>query len=113
MFNYGFSLNEEQLAVKWSGILSPTDYSNAKQWDLEKNFPGRLEENGRRLSAQRFWEYEGSGMDFISHAIVAEELGYGCSSCAAVIRLISPRSQDYFKVGTEEQKQNIFPYRPG
>ena len=51
---------------------------NAKQWDLEEKFPmdvwkklGHLGVIGNAIPEK----YGGSGMDFLTHAIVAEELG--------------------------------------
>jgi alkylation response protein AidB-like acyl-CoA dehydrogenase len=55
-------------------------------------------------------EYEGSGMDFISHAIVAEELGYGCSSMRGSYSVnISLVAKTILKWGTEEQKKKYVP----
>ena len=80
-----FDLNEEQLSVQKMvrDFVANEITPNAKQWDQEETFPmdlwkkmGDLGIIGTSIPE----EYEGSGMDFISHAIVAEELGYGCSS---------------------------------
>ena len=55
-------------------------------------------------------EYEGSGMDFISHATVAEELGYGCSSMRGSYSVnISLVAKTILKWGTEEQKKKYIP----
>ena len=79
-----FKYNDEQLAVQTMvrDFVAKEITPNAKQWDIDEKFPddvwkkmGDLGIIGTAIPE----EYEGSGMDYLSHAIVAEELGYGCS----------------------------------
>lgn len=55
-------------------------------------------------------EYDGGGMDSITHAIVAEELSYGCSSIRGTYSVqISLVTKTILAWGTEEQKQKYVP----
>lgn len=106
-----FALNEEQLAVQKMvrEFVAKEITPNAKQWDIDESFPmdvwkkmGDLGIIGTAIPE----DYEGSGMDYISHAIVAEELGYGCSSMRGSYSVnISLVAKTILKWGTEEQKQ--------
>jgi len=110
-----FELNSEQQAVQKmvrefvANEITPF----AKQWDLDETFPmdvwkkmGDLGIVGTSIPE----EYEGSGMDFISHATVAEELGYGCSSMRGSYSVnISLVAKTILKWGNEEQKKKYVP----
>ena len=110
-----FELNEEQLAVQKMvrDFVANEITPNAKEWDIKEEFPmdlwkkmGDLGIVGTSIPE----EYEGSGMDFISHAIVAEELGYGCSSMRGSYSVnISLVAKTILKWGTEEQKKKYIP----
>jgi alkylation response protein AidB-like acyl-CoA dehydrogenase len=110
-----FDLNEEQLAVQKMvrDFVAKEITPNAKEWDLEEKFPwdvwkkmGQLGIIGTSIPE----EYDGSGMDYISHAIVAEELGYGCSSMRGSYSVnISLVAKTILKWGTEEQKKKYIP----
>src|SRR5690554_7036209 len=80
-----FDYTPEQEAVKgmMEEFTSKEITPYAAQWDKEEAFPwdavkkmGQLGIFGTALPV----EYGGSGLDNICHAIVAEELGKGCSS---------------------------------
>ncbi len=106
-----FDLTEEQLSVQKMvrEFVAKEITPNAKQWDLEEYFPmdlwrkmGDLGIVGTSIPE----EYDGVGMDYISHAIVAEELGYGCSSMRGSYSVnISLVAKTILKWGTEEQKK--------
>jgi len=110
-----FDLTEEQLAVQKMvrDFVAKEITPKAKEWDKEEKFPwdvwkkmGQLGIIGTAIPE----EYGGSGMDFISHAIVAEELGYGCSSMRGSYSVnISLVAKTILKWGTEEQKQKYVP----
>lgn len=110
-----FELNEEQLSVQKMvrEFVAKEITPNAKQWDIDQTFPmdlwkkmGDLGIIGTSIPE----EYDGSGMDYISHAIVAEELGYGCSSMRGSYSVnISLVAKTILKWGTEEQKQKYVP----
>ena len=110
-----FELNEEQLAVQKMvrDFVANEITPHAKEWDLKEEFPmdlwkkmGDLGIVGTSIPE----EYEGSGMDFISHAIVAEELGYGCSSMRGTYSVnISLVAKTILQWGTEEQIKKYVP----
>ncbi|MGI6319310.1 MAG: acyl-CoA dehydrogenase [Firmicutes bacterium] len=110
-----FDLTEEQLSVQKMvrDFVAKEITPNAKQWDQEERFPmdlwhkmGDLGIIGTSIPE----EYDGSGMDYISHAIVAEELGYGCSSMRGSYSVnISLVAKTILKWGTEEQKKKYVP----
>ncbi len=110
-----FDLNEEQLAVQKMvrDFVANEITPNAKEWDINETFPmdvwrkmGELGIVGTSIPE----DYEGSGMDFISHAIVAEELGYGCSSMRGSYSVnISLVAKTILRWGTEEQIKKYVP----
>ncbi len=110
-----FELDSEQQAVQKMvrDFVANEITPKAKEWDIEERFPmdvweklGELGVIGTAIPE----EYEGSGMDFHSHAIVAEELGYGCSSMRGSYSVnISLVAKTILKWGTEEQKQKYVP----
>ena len=110
-----FELNSEQQAVQKMvrEFVAKEITPNAKQWDLDEKFPmdvwkqmGDLGIVGTSIPE----EYEGSGMDYISHATVAEELGYGCSSMRGSYSVnISLVAKTILKWGNDEQKKKYIP----
>lgn len=110
-----FSLTPEQEAVR--GMVAEftakeiTPY--AAQWDQEETFPaeavrkmGELGIFGTALPEK----YGGSGLDAICHAIVAEELGKGCSSIRGIYSVqVSLVAKTIAAYGTEEQKEKYLP----
>jgi len=110
-----FELNSEQQAVQKMvrEFVEKEITPNAKQWDLDEKFPmdvwkkmGDLGIVGTSIPE----EYEGSGMDYIAHATVAEELGYGCSSMRGSYSVnISLVAKTILKWGTDEQKKKYIP----
>lgn len=85
----------------------------AGQWDKEEKFPwdvwkkmGKVGIIGTALPE----EYDGGGMDSIAHAIVAEEVGYGCNSMRGTYSVqISLVAKTILAFGTAEQKQKYLP----
>jgi butyryl-CoA dehydrogenase len=110
-----FDYTPEQEAVK--GMMEEFTAKEiipyAAQWDKEESFPwdavkkmGQLGIFGTALPEQ----YGGSGLDAICHAIVAEELGKGCSSIRGIYSVqISLVAKTIDAFGTEEQKQKYLP----
>lgn len=85
----------------------------AGEWDKEEKFPWdvwkKMGDTGI-IGTVIPEEYEGSGMDNITHAIVAEELGYGCTSMRGTYSVqISLVAKTILTFGTEEQKQKYLP----
>ncbi|MFZ7103851.1 MAG: acyl-CoA dehydrogenase family protein [Peptococcaceae bacterium] len=110
-----FNLTQEQEAVR--GMVEDftareiTPY--ASEWDKKEEFPwetvkkmGEMGIFGTALPEQ----YGGSGLDNISHAIVAEEIGRGCSSLRGVYSVqISLVAKTILAFGTEEQREKYLP----
>jgi alkylation response protein AidB-like acyl-CoA dehydrogenase len=85
----------------------------AHEWDKEEKFPWEVwKELGEVgiIGASVPEEYGGSGMDYIAHAIIAEELGYGCSSLRGTYSVqLSLVTKTILAWGTPEQKQKYVP----
>lgn len=111
--NFDLTAEQESVQKMVRDLVAKEITPFAKQWEQEERFPmdlwrklGDLGVIGTAIPE----EYEGSGMDFISHAIVAEELGYGCSSMRGSYSVnISLVAKTILKWGTEEQKQKYIP----
>ena len=110
-----FALNEEQKMIQDTirkfaqEEIAPVASEN----DKKAQFPRDLFD---KLSALGFMgtpipeEYGGAGFDFISHAIVAEEIGKVDSSMRGTYSVqVSLVELPIFKYGTEEQKKKYLP----
>ncbi len=110
-----FELTEEQLMIRNTvrefaeREISPY----AAEWDKEERFPADLVPKMGDLGLFGTVipeEYGGSAFDYISHAIVAEELGRACSSVRGLYSVqISLVTLSLLKWGTEEQKKKYVP----
>jgi alkylation response protein AidB-like acyl-CoA dehydrogenase len=110
-----FDYTPEQEAVKgmMEEFTSKEITPYAAQWDKEEAFPwdavkkmGQLGIFGTALPE----EYGGSGLDNICHAIVAEELGKGCSSIRGMYSVqVSLVAKTIAAYGTDEQKKKYLP----
>jgi len=110
-----FEFTPEQVAVREMvrEFVEKEIIPYAAQWDKEEKFPweavrkmGQLGIFGTALPE----EYGGAGFDNICHAIVAEELGRGCSSIRGVYSVqVSLVAKTILAFGTEEQKQKYLP----
>lgn len=110
-----FDLTEEQASVQKMvrDFVAKEITPYAKDWDKEEKFPwdvwkkmGQVGIIGTAIPE----EYDGGGMDNITHAIVAEEIGYGCSSLRGTYSVqISLVAKTIMAFGTEEQKQKYLP----
>lgn len=111
--NFDLTPEQEQVQKMVRGFVAKEITPYAAQWDKEETFPtdvwnkmGSLGIIGTSIPE----EYDGSGMDFITHAIVAEELGYGCSSMRGTYSVqVSLCTKTILAFGTEEQKQKYVP----
>jgi len=111
--NFDLDYEQQQVQKIVRDFVAKEITPNAKQWDLEEKFPldvwrklGHLGVIGTAIPEK----YGGSGMDFLTHAIVAEELGYGCSSIRGSYTVnVSLVARTILKWGTEEQKQKYIP----
>ena len=110
-----FDLNEEQQMIK----KMVADFADkeiapvAAQYDQEEKFP---EEIVKKMGALGIFgtvipeEYGGGGFDYISHALVAEELGRVDSSVRGIYSVqISLVTLSILRWGTEDQKRMYVP----
>lgn len=110
-----FDLTPEQEAVRKmvADFTAKEITPFAGEWDKEEKFPwdvvkkmGQLGIFGTAIPE----EYDGAGFDAISHAIVAEELGKGCSSLRGCYSVqVSLVTKTILAFGTREQKQKYVP----
>ncbi|MGB9976274.1 acyl-CoA dehydrogenase family protein [Thermovenabulum sp.] len=110
-----FDLTEEQVMIKKmmtefadkevAPFASENDREEKFPWDIVKKM-GELGIFGTVIPE----EYGGGGFDYISHAIVAEELGRVDSSVRGIYSVqISLVALTILKWGTEEQKKKYLP----
>ncbi|WP_198470209.1 acyl-CoA dehydrogenase family protein [Acetomicrobium sp. S15 = DSM 107314] len=110
-----FDLNEEQQMIK-KMVADFADKEIAPvsaQYDQEEKFP---EEIVKKMGALGIFgtvipeEYGGGGFDYISHALVAEELGRVDSSVRGIYSVqISLVALSILRWGTEDQKRTYVP----
>ncbi len=110
-----FDLSQEQRAIKEAArkFADSEIVPVAKRNDEEGIFPWEIVKKMGELgylAGPLPEEYGGSGMDYISYAILTEEIGRACSSVRTVLSVHSSLSaQAVLKWGTEEQKRKILP----
>ncbi|MEZ4616274.1 MAG: acyl-CoA dehydrogenase family protein [Caldilineaceae bacterium] len=110
-----FSLDAEQKMIKDSvrKFAAEQIIPHARQWDHDGKFPRdllyKMGELGY-LGVPVPEEYGGTGLDYISEAIVFEEVGYADSSVRTTLSVqMSLVELTILKWGTEEQKQQYLP----
>jgi alkylation response protein AidB-like acyl-CoA dehydrogenase len=108
-------LTDEQRAVREMARKFADEYivPVARENDANERFPGdiieRMGELGL-LGGPVPAEYGGAGLDYISHALVTEEIGKACSSVRTTISVqISLVELSLARWGTEEQKRRYLP----
>lgn len=110
-----FDYTPEQEAVKgmMEEFVEKEVMPFAAQWDKEEKFPGDVVKKMGELGifgTALPEKYGGSGLDAICHAIVAEQLGRGCSSLRGIYSVaISLVAKTILAFGTEEQKDKYLP----
>ena len=110
-----FRLNDEQRMIQDSvrKFAREKILPNARDWDRQGFFPRELlREMGQLgyLGVPVPEEYGGTGLDYISEAIVFEEIGYADSSVRTTLSVqMSLVELTILKWGTEEQKQRYLP----
>lgn len=110
-----FFLTEEQEAIRQAirefaeNEIAPY----AAHYDQTKEFPW---ENFRKLAAQGYLgmaipeKYGGAGADYVSYAIVVEELARACATTAVIYEVHNSLHSDaILHFGTEEQKKKYLP----
>lgn len=110
-----FSLNKEQQMIKDSvrKFAQEQIIPNTRQWDHDGKFPRELFYKMGELGYLGVpipEEYGGAGLDYISEAIVFEEVGYADSSVRTTLSVqMSLVELTILKWGTEAQKQQYLP----
>ena len=111
--DFDHTLEQETVRKMVRDFVAKEITPNAAEWDREEKFPwdvwNKMGETGI-IGTVIPEEYDGSGMDNITHAIVAEELGYGCTSMRGTYSVqVSLVAKTVLAYGTEEQKQKYLP----
>jgi alkylation response protein AidB-like acyl-CoA dehydrogenase len=110
-----FSLSQEQKMIKESvrKFAAEQILPNSRQWEHDTKFPrDLLYEMGELgyLGVPIPEEYGGAGLDYISEAIVFEEVGYADSSVRTTLSVqMSLVELTILKWGTEEHKKTYLP----
>jgi butyryl-CoA dehydrogenase len=108
-------LTDEQRAVREMARKFADEYiiPVARDNDINERFPGDIIERMGDLGLLGGpipVEYGGAGLDYISHALVTEEVGKACSSVRTTISVqISLVELSLASWGTEEQKRLYLP----
>ena len=106
-----FDLSSEQQMIKDTvrDFVDKEVSPAARENDLKERFPRELLQKMAPLGLLGGpipVEYGGAGLDYISHAIITEEIGRGCSSLRTTLSVqISLVELTILKWGTEEQKK--------
>ena len=110
-----FSLSAEQKMIKDSvrKFAAEQILPHSRQWEHDTQFPRdliyKMGELGY-LGVPIPEEYGGTGLDYISEALVFEEVGYADSSVRTTLSVqMSLVELTILKWGTEEQKQSYLP----
>ncbi|RMF91566.1 MAG: acyl-CoA dehydrogenase, partial [Nitrospinota bacterium] len=110
-----FELTEEQQAIREMAkkFADEEIVPVARENDIHERFPGdiiqKLGELGL-LGAPLPPEYGGAGLDYISYALIIEEIGRACSSVRTTLSVqVSLVALTINRWGTEEQKQRYLP----
>lgn len=110
-----FELSEAQKALKeFSAAFTDAEIvPSARENDINERFP---EEILRKMAPLGFLgalvpqKYGGAGLDYISQAIILEEVGRGCSSVRTILSVqLSLVEYSLLKWGTDIQKDKYLP----
>lgn len=110
-----FSLNQEQKMIRDSvrKFVQEQIMPHTRTWEKEAAFPRSLLHKMGELGYLGVpipEEYGGAGLDYISEAIVFEEVGYADSSVRTTLSVqMSLVELTILKWGSEEQKQRYLP----
>lgn len=110
-----FEFTEEQKMIRETArrFADEEIIPHARENDVEERFPREII---KKMAPLGFLggpipeEYGGAGLDFISDAIVFEEIGRGCSSVRTIVSVqVSLVELSILHWGTEEQKRRFLP----
>jgi alkylation response protein AidB-like acyl-CoA dehydrogenase len=110
-----FDLNDEQSLIKQAAReftdkeIVPRAGENSRNHHFDLDLVRQIADQGY-LGAIVPREYGGAGLDYVTYAIVCEEIGRGCSAMRTVISVqTSLVCSTILRWGTEEQKQRYLP----
>ena len=110
-----FDLTDEQALIKQTAReftdkeVVPRAGENSRNHHFDVDLVRKIADQGY-LGAIVPREYGGAGLDYLTYAIVCEEIGRGCSAMRTVISVqTSLVCSTILKWGTEEQKQRYLP----
>ena len=108
-----FLLDDDQLAIK----TMTKDFVNqeiipiAREYDEKEEFPFEIHNKLREVGLYNFAfpeEFEGPGIDKISHALIVEELARGCAGITTSVEANSLASYPILVVWDRRTKKEIF-----
>ena len=110
-----FELTDEQQLIKSTARefadkeIVPVAGENSRNHHFDTDLVKKIADQGY-LGAIVPTEYGGAGLDYITYALICEEIGRGCSAMRTVISVqTSLVCSTILKWGTEEQKQKYLP----
>ena len=110
-----FDLTDEQQLIRKTAReftdreIVPVAGENSANHYFDKDLVGKIADQGY-LGAIVPREYGGAGLDYVTYAIICEEIGRGCSAMRTVISVqTSLVCSTILKWGTEEQKSRYLP----
>jgi alkylation response protein AidB-like acyl-CoA dehydrogenase len=110
-----FELTEEQDLIRSTareftdGEVVPVAGVNSREHRFDTDLVAKIAEQGY-LGAIVPREYGGAGLDYVTYALICEEIGRGCSAMRTVISVqTSLVCSTLLRWGTEEQKQRYLP----
>jgi alkylation response protein AidB-like acyl-CoA dehydrogenase len=110
-----FELTDEQQLIKSTARefadkeIIPVAGENSRNHHFDTDLVKKIAAQGY-LGAIVPTEYGGAGLDYITYALICEEIGRGCSAMRTVISVqTSLVCSTILKWGTEEQKQKYLP----
>src|SRR5215207_1264709 len=111
--DFSLSSEQKQIQLEARAFASEKIRPIASQIDVERRFPLELiPELAKRgfLAGPIPAEYGGRGLDYISFALVYEEIGRVCSSVRGFLAVhVGLVSMCIFDWGTEDQKRSLLP----
>jgi butyryl-CoA dehydrogenase len=110
-----FDLSDEQQLIRETARdftdkeIVPRARANDRNCHFDTELIGKIADQGY-LGAIVPREYGGAGLDYVTYALVVEEIGRGCSSMRTVVSVqTSLVCSSIVRWGTEEQKQQWLP----
>jgi butyryl-CoA dehydrogenase len=110
-----FDLTDEQQLIKQTarefadGEVAPRAGENSRNHHFDLELIGKIADQGY-LGAIVPEQYGGAGLDYVTYALVCEEIGRACSAMRTVISVqTSLVCSTILRWGTEEQKERYLP----